>query len=87
MSYAVDLAKEIKKRNNIQMIGNIVGTVLSVNPLRVGILANEVILSDCVITNTFKQLLTATKIIKGDRVILITDDTNQTFFVIDKVVM
>lgn len=50
MSYATDLAKELKNRNNVVRIGNTLGIVLSVTPLKIGILGNEVMLDN---TNCF----------------------------------
>lgn len=42
--WAVDLAKEFKNRDNKEFIGAIVGDVLSVNPLKIGIEDNQIIL-------------------------------------------
>lgn len=44
MTWATDWKMELNKRNNKEKIGAVVGTVLSVNPLKVGILNNKVIL-------------------------------------------
>jgi len=44
MNYATDLAKELKNRNNVKRIGNLIGKVLSINPLKIGILNNTVFL-------------------------------------------
>lgn len=45
-SWAVDLAKELKARNNKEKFGAVVGNVLSVNPLKIGIENNQIILDD-----------------------------------------
>lgn len=42
--WAVDLANEFKSRNNKEFIGAIVGNVLSINPLKIGIENNQIIL-------------------------------------------
>ena len=54
MSYGVELARELKNRTNIKRIGNTLGTVLSVVPLKIGILGNDVILdsSNCFICSS-----------------------------------
>lgn len=38
------LAKELKKRNNVDYIGAVIGNVLSISPLKIGILDNNIIL-------------------------------------------
>ncbi|GCD10597.1 DUF2577 family protein [Clostridium tagluense] len=49
MSKITELVSEFKKRDNPNMVGNILGTTLSITPLKIGILLNEVILdsSNC----------------------------------------
>ncbi|MCB2310645.1 DUF2577 domain-containing protein [Clostridium tagluense] len=50
MGYAVDIANEFKKRNNIKPTGNLTGEVLSLSPFKVGILDGKAILDK---TNSF----------------------------------
>ncbi|MBZ9633197.1 DUF2577 family protein [Clostridium sp. FP1] len=127
-NYAVDIAKAIKQRNNIKPMGNLVGTVLSIAPLKIGILGNEVILdnSNSFICNSMKEkterkatlkidgytigataidsrgdssiginvplkndynaVITYKEILKiDDKVLVISDVSGQTFFIVDKV--
>ena len=44
MGYATDLAKELKNRNNPRLVGNLMGEVLQIQPLKIGILNNTVFL-------------------------------------------
>ena len=44
MSYAVDLAKEFKQRDNQEIEGAVLGTVISNNPLTISVYNNKVIL-------------------------------------------
>lgn len=44
MSYDVDLASELKARNNTKRVGNLKGEILSLEPFKVGILNNTVFL-------------------------------------------
>lgn len=46
MDYAVALAKELKVRNNIVKIGPTMGDVISVTPLKIGIMNNQVYVDD-----------------------------------------
>lgn len=46
MSYEVDLANELFKRNNIKINEAVRGEVLSVSPLRIGIMQNKVVLEN-----------------------------------------
>ncbi|MBW9154855.1 DUF2577 family protein [Clostridium tagluense] len=50
MSKVTELVNEFKKRDNPNIVGNTLGTILSLTPLKVGILNNEVILDK---TNCF----------------------------------
>ena len=54
MSYDVELAKEFKSRNNAKRTGNLLGTVLSISPLKIGILGDEIMLdsSNCFICSS-----------------------------------
>ena len=44
MSWDTELAKEFKSRNNIAKIGTVLGTVLSVDPVKIGILNNQILI-------------------------------------------
>lgn len=46
MSYDVKLAKELKKRNNPRPSEPLLGDVISVEPLKIAIMNNQVILTD-----------------------------------------
>ncbi|NFL33479.1 DUF2577 domain-containing protein, partial [Clostridium butyricum] len=46
MDYDVVLANELHKRNNIKVSEALRGEVLSVNPLKIGIMQNKVILDN-----------------------------------------
>ena len=82
MNYADDLAKELKKRNNVKRIGNLLGTVLSTSPIRIGILGNAAIL------DSSNSLLcrNATGLTIGNRVLVISDADGQFFYIVDKIV-
>lgn len=41
----IKLAKEIKNRNNEKQIGHVVGTVVSINPLKVSVLGGQAFFS------------------------------------------
>lgn len=83
MSYAIDFAKELKNRNNVKRVGNLVGTVLSVTPLKIGILNNEVMLdnSNCYLCSSLIDLII------NDKVLVISDALGTEFYIVDKVVM
>lgn len=53
MNYAVELAKELRKRDNVEPFGGVLGVVISANPLRVSIYNNQVILTEkqCYVCN------------------------------------
>ncbi|MBU3146889.1 DUF2577 domain-containing protein [Clostridium sp. CF012] len=86
MDYAVAFALELKKRNNSKPIGNLTGEILSITPLKIGILSNGVILDNCIITKTFKSLLDNNLAVNGDKVLIISDASGEIFYAIDKVV-
>jgi sporulation protein YlmC with PRC-barrel domain len=44
LSWETELAKEFKNRNNPAKIGTVLGNVLSLEPLKIGILNNQIIL-------------------------------------------
>jgi hypothetical protein len=46
MSYATELAKELKSRDNQIKIGVQIGDVLSISPLKIGIMNNKVIIDE-----------------------------------------
>jgi len=95
--WANDLAKEFRKRNNENKIGTVLGVVLSVNPIKIGILNNKVFLdnSNCYIAKDLKdrtETVTIDGVSKGitfkgasvgDSVIVITSEDNQTFYAIE----
>lgn len=68
MNYATDLAIEMKKRNNVKRIGNLVGEVLSLSPLKIGILGNEVMLdsTNCFVCNNLKEQIERKATLKID---------------------
>ena len=80
MNYAVELAKELKNRNNIVRTGNLLGIVLSITPLKIGILGNEVMLdnTNCFICNSLVENLkrNASIEIKAYTVNATANDTN-----------
>lgn len=57
MNYAVEMAMEFKARNNVKPTGNLEGKILSLDPFKVGILDNMVILdkTNCFICNNLKE--------------------------------
>ncbi|SFA70055.1 DUF2577 family protein [Clostridium frigidicarnis] len=46
MTWSTEFAQEFKNRNNLSKIGAVVGTVLQINPIKIGILNNQVIISE-----------------------------------------
>ncbi|MBW9170784.1 DUF2577 domain-containing protein [Clostridium estertheticum] len=101
MSYDIDIAMGLNKRNNIQNIGAVLGNVLSINPLKVSILDNELMIDEdngYICSNLIEDIIetvningvdttvTFKKTLKvGDIVLVIADTTDQKYFVIDKV--
>jgi len=81
MGYAVELAGELKKRNNIPKIGVQMGDVLSVAPLKIGIMNNETIIDETIcylcsnVVENYKRK--ATEEIKEYIVTMATTDTNE----------
>jgi hypothetical protein len=95
--YAIDLAKQLKSRNNTDKIGIIVGTVVSESPLTISILGGDVLVSGnnlyvCRNATTYTMAVspsgTATHegLKANDQVALMATEDNQKFFVIDKLV-
>lgn len=100
MGYDVELAKELKSRNNKNNIGIVVGTVAGVNPLKISIYGGEILLNEdnlyvCknateytmkVTTDTAIGVATHEGLKINDKVAVIATEDNQKFFVIDKIV-
>lgn len=82
MSWDIDLAKELKKRDNAEPIGAILGEVISIEPIKISILGNKAILDNSNIYLCSK----VTGVIKGDKVLCLPTADEQTFFIVDKVV-
>lgn len=81
MSWDVELAKELKKRNNPSTIGPQIGEVISINPIKVSIYNNRVIL-----TNSNSYRCSKLEVAPGDKVLCLPTSNGQTFFIVDKVV-
>lgn len=100
MSYDVELAKELKIRNNKDNIGIVVGIVIGVNPLKISIYGGEVLINEdsiylCknateytikVTTATETGIATHEGLKTNDKVAVIATEDNQKFFIIDKIV-
>lgn len=82
MSWDVELAKELKSRDNKTPIGAQLGKVISSNPLEIAILDNKAILNN----NNSYVCSSAVGISIGDKVLCLASSDGQTFFIIDKVV-
>lgn len=82
MSWDIELAKELKNRNNKKQLGPQIGEVISINPLRVTILNNRAILD-----NSNSYICSKLIIEIGDSVLCIPTADEQKFFIVDKVVM
>ena len=78
-----ELAKEIKNRDNKMPETPLVGTVVSVSPLKISIFNNKVILNreKCYICQKVSNSLLA-----GDNVLCIPTQSGQKYFIVDKVV-
>jgi hypothetical protein len=87
-SWANTLAKEFKARNNKEYFGTLAGTVLSVNPIKIGIYDNQIMLdsSNIFVAKTINDLITNSEISINDTVLVISSENNQTFFIIDKLI-
>ena len=81
MSNVEKLAKEIQKRNNKNRIGQQVGKVLSISPLKVSICDGMIILDDEI--EAVCQAATFLK--EGDEVLVEPNEDEQSFVVIDRV--
>jgi len=83
MNWDIELAKQLKKRDNIPLFGAVLGNVISISPLKITILENRVILDDnhCYICSVIYNLLAI-----GDKVLCLPTSNGQKYFIIDKVV-
>ena len=97
MTWATDWKLELNKRNNKEKIGAVVGTVLDRDNLKVGILNNDIILTNnnYYTTKYFDDLLKSFHTIdgnivyevnKGDKVLVIATEDIQTYFIVDKLI-
>ena len=84
MSWDVELANEFKNRSNKDVIGPLIGKVISINPLKISILSDKVILTEkhCYLCRRFIEI----NIELGDKVLCIPTSDNQKYFILDKVV-
>lgn len=82
MSHIDEFVKLLKQRENIKKIGIVIGTIIAVEPLVIDLgIGISVDGENMTASNTFTEILKHV----GDRVILIADETNNHFFIIDKV--
>lgn len=100
MKYDIELAKELKSRNNTNPIGIVEGTVVAINPITISILNGDVIIDSensylCknvteytmkVATSNGTGTATHEGLRVGDRVAVLATENNQKFFVIDSLV-
>ncbi|WP_053242032.1 hypothetical protein [Clostridium sp. DMHC 10] len=72
----VYLAKVLKARDNIDYIGAVVGKVLNINPIKIGILDDNILLDEghIHICASLKELYI------NDKVLVISSEDNQNFF-------
>lgn len=84
-AWDVQLAKHFKDRDNVEVVGAVLGDVISINPLSIAIYNNQVILTDkhCYICSN----LNSKEVSVGDKVLCLPTTDGQTFFIIDKVVV
>lgn len=78
--WAVDLAKEIVKRNNPKVIGAVVGTVVSANKIEVNYMDSSIIVNDFIAIEGIVENLEA-----GDKVLMLPTQDNQQFFLLGKI--
>lgn len=83
MSWDIELAKMLKERENPKVIGPTIGRVISISPFKVGILDGHAILdkTHLYITGMAKNKAFAI----GDEILLIPSESEQKFFLIDKI--
>ena len=79
MGWDVDLAKELKKRNNKTSSGPLIGNIIAVNPLKISIFDGKVIISNMYICSRLSVEI-------GDNVLCIPTADEQKYFIVDKVV-
>lgn len=66
MAWDVDFAKELKKRNNVDIDESITGTVISTDPISIGIFNNQFILtSNLIHISNSLSILTGTCMVDG----------------------
>lgn len=82
MSNIDEFVKLLRQRENIKKIGAVVGTIITVEPLVIDLGIGINIDSE---NMTLSTTFIASSKHKGDRVILMADETNNHFFIIDKV--
>lgn len=100
MSWDIEIAKELKKRNNIDIDEPTTGTVISVNPLSISIFNNQVILtSDLIHVSNSLGILNGTCTVdgktgtctidrslqKGNEVLCIPSSKGQKWFIVEVV--
>lgn len=87
-SWANDLAKEFKKRDNQEFFGAVSGTILSLSPLKIGIYDNQFMVdnNNGSISKTINDLITGNGLNINDKVLIIATENNQTFFIVDKII-
>lgn len=102
MSWDYDFAREFKKRDNQEVEGAVIGTVISVDPLSVSLFSGSVILNNrnsyvcsnlgilqgtILVGDGKTGTCTIDRSLKsGDEVLCIPSSNGQTYFIIDKVV-
>lgn len=84
MGWDIELAKELKKRDNQPTLGNIVGKVVSLNPLKIMALDGLILLEKESLyladgTESFNYDV-------GTEVLLAPTSDNQNFFIISKAI-
>ncbi len=80
MSWDVELAKQLKQRDNKPQIGVLIGKVISAEPFKVSILEGKIILDNPFRCNNYIPYT-------NDSVVCLPDSTGQMYVVIDKVVV
>lgn len=82
MSNIDEFVKLLRQRENIKKIGAVVGTIITVEPLVIDLgIGINIDSENMTLSTTFIGAIKH----KGDRVILMADETNNHFFIIDKV--
>lgn len=101
MSWAYDLASELRKRDNKDIDEPVIGTVISSNPLSISLFNGSVILNNsnsyvcsnlgvlkgtCIIDGKSGTCTIDRSLKNGDKVLCIPSNDGQTYFIVDKVV-